>query len=83
MGYKKSVFRTLSLISQLGISIVVPIFLCVFVGSFLTNQFQLPFFIPLLILGILAGGRNAYILVLQFVKEAEQDNRRDTDYFYK
>lgn len=83
MNYKKSVFRTLSLITQLGISIIVPIFLCVFLGRFLENNFQWPVFIPLLILGILAGGRNAYMLVMQFVKEADKDNRRDTDHFYK
>lgn len=79
MNYKKSVFRTMSLITQLGISILVPIFLCVFLGKFLGERFELPIFVPLLILGILAGCRNAYILVIGFVKEAEQDKSRDTD----
>ncbi len=83
MKYKKSVFRTMSLISQLGISILVPIFLCVFLGKFVGERWDLPIFLPLLILGILAGGRNAYILVMGFVKEAEQDNSRDTDRYIK
>ncbi|MFI3208090.1 MAG: AtpZ/AtpI family protein [Eubacteriales bacterium] len=83
MGYKKSVFRTMSLITQLGISILVPIFLCVFVGKFLAGRYDLPVFVPLLILGILSGCRNAYILVIGFVKEADQDNSRDTDRYIK
>ncbi len=83
MGYKRSVFRTLSLITQLGISILVPIFLCVFIGKFLDNRYNLPLFVPLLILGILAGFRNAYVLVMGFVKEAEQDTSRDTDRYIK
>lgn len=83
MKYKKSVFQMMSLITQLGISILVPIFLCVFLGKFLGERYELPVFVPLLIVGILAGCRNAYILVMRFVKEAEQDNSRDTERFIK
>lgn len=69
MKYKKSVFKTLSLITQLGISMIVPIFLCVYVGNYLDNRFHWHTFIPLMILGILAGFRNCYILV----KDANRD----------
>lgn len=82
MRYKKSVFRTFALITQVGISMLTPIFLCVFLGSFLRNHYELPVFLPLLMLGILAGLRNAYVLLMQCVKEAEQDKRRDSDEFY-
>lgn len=77
MSYKKSVYRTLTLISQLGISIMVPIFLCVFIGSYIEEKYNLSVFVPLLILGILAGCRNAYMLAITFIKEAEKDNSRD------
>lgn len=33
MKYKKSVYRTFALITQLGISMIVPILLCVWVGG--------------------------------------------------
>lgn len=69
MKYKKSVFKTLSLITQLGISMIVPIFLCVYVGSYLDNRFHWHTFIPLMVLGILAGFRNCYILL----KDANRD----------
>ena len=62
--YEK-VFTTLALISQLGISMVVPIFLCTFVGMKLDEKFGWSVTIPLIILGILAGARNVYGLVRQ------------------
>ena len=57
MKHKKSVIATLSLISQLGVSMIVPVFLCIFIGR------KLNLTIPFIILGILAGIRNVYALV--------------------
>ena len=57
MKHKKSVIATLSLISQLGVSMVVPIFICIFIGM------KLKLTIPFIILGVLAGVRNVYVLV--------------------
>ena len=77
MSYKKSVYRTFALITQLGLSMLTPIFLCVFLGSFLENKFEAPVFVPLLILGILAGGRNVYALA----KHANEDETdKDEEY---
>ena len=78
MRYKKSVFNTLALISQLGISIVVPIFLCAFGGAYLEERFSIPVTVPLIILGVLAGVRNAYYLLRQANEalEDEEDEER-------
>ena len=57
MKYKKSVHRTFALITQLGISMIVPILLCVWVGGWLEEKFKLPVTIPFIILGVLAGMR--------------------------
>ena len=65
MGHKKKVYTTLALISQLGISMIVPIFLCTFVGLKLDERFDLSVTIPLIVCGILAGIRNVYALVKQ------------------
>ncbi len=70
-GFKKSDYRTFALITQLGLSMLTPIFLCIFVGSFLQNKFHIPLFIPLLILGFLAGIRNSYLLIKQTVDDEE------------
>lgn len=69
MKYKKSVYTTFTLISQLGISIIVPIFLCVFLGDFLEDKFSISVTVPLIVLGVLAGVRNAYVLASNAVKE--------------
>ena len=63
MKHKKSVIATLSLISQLGISMIVPVFLCIFIGMKLEEKIDFPFTILFIILGILAGIRNVSAIV--------------------
>lgn len=73
MKYKKEVYRSLSVITQLGISVMVPIFLCLMLGIWLDKKFSTWFTIPLLVLGILAGGRNAYIMAKGVLNENSKD----------
>jgi ATP synthase protein I len=61
-GYGREVFANIALISQLGISMMVPIFLLLFIGIYLENKTGWFLTVPFLILGILAGCRNTYIL---------------------
>ena len=63
MNSKNKVFQTLSLISQLGISMIAPILLCTLLGVYLDKKFSWSVTIQLIILGILAGVRNVYALV--------------------
>lgn len=78
MKYKSSVYRTFALITQLGISMIVPILLCVVTGSYLENKYDLPVFVPLVILGVLAGGRNTYILA-RHANEDPEDKKKEQD----
>lgn len=71
MKYKSSVYKTFALITQLGISMIVPILMCTLLGRYFQEKFSLPLFIPFLILGILAGGRNVYYLVKDANKDSE------------
>ena len=75
MKYKQSVFRTFALISQLGISILVPVLLCAIFGSWLEGKVSFPVFIPLVILGVLAGMRNAYFLA-RHANEDPEDKKK-------
>ena len=52
MKINKDIVRSLSLITQLGITILTSTFLCMFLGLWLDRKFSTHFFIPLLILGI-------------------------------
>lgn len=61
--YRKSVYKSLALITQLGISMLVPIFLCAFLGVYIDEKFGIYSFVPLIILGMAAGFRNVYMLV--------------------
>ena len=78
MKYKKSVYRNFALISQLGISVIVPIGLCIFIGVLIDKKFNSNFIFPLIFLGIAAGARNAYRIAMASVKEEKKDdNRKD------
>ena len=75
------VIRALLLISQLGISMMVPIFLCVFVGNFIDKKAQTGFFMPVfLLLGIVAAFRNVYLLLRPFY--AKDKAREDANLAY-
>ena len=75
MKNNKSVAKSLTMISQVGISMLVPIFLCCMLGLFLENRFGWPAFIPLFILGALAGMRNVYVLISAIYKEDDKKKK--------
>ena len=76
MKINKSVYTTFALISQLGISMIVPIFLCIFIGVRLDEKFGWETTIPLILVGVLAGVRNVYVLAKQASSaiEGEKDD---------
>lgn len=74
MKYNKSVYTTLALISQLGISMIVPILLCTYVGAWLEGKYAFPFTIIFILLGILAGGRNVFVLMRQAIRQAKEES---------
>lgn len=60
--YDKSVYRSMVLITQFGINMMVPIFLCSFVGIWLDDKLGTSYWmIILFFLGAAAGFRNIYI----------------------
>ncbi len=63
MKYDKSVYRSLALITQFGINMLVPIFLCTIAGVFLGKKFSMDWIvIPLFLIGALAGFRNIFMM---------------------
>ncbi|MDD5901416.1 MAG: AtpZ/AtpI family protein [Lachnospiraceae bacterium] len=71
------VIRALMLVTQLGISMMVPIFLCVFAGGFIDRKAGTGCFLPVfLFLGIAAAFRNVYYLLKPFyAKDKEREDR--------
>ena len=72
MGYKKSVYKALAMVSQVGIAMLVPIFLCCMLGLYLEKNFSVPAFVLLFFLGALAGMRNVYVMLSSIYKEGER-----------
>lgn len=79
MKTNKTIWMTLALISQLGLGMVVPVFLCAFIGEKLDERFGWACTLPLILVGVLAGIRNTYALIKQAKKriEAGKDDEDD------
>lgn len=76
MKYKKSVYKSLALLSQIGISMIVPIALCVAIGIWIDSKFNTYWVIPLMFLGMIAGGRNVYRLAKTVMNDDTDDNTK-------
>lgn len=64
---EKKVLRSFVMISQIGISMMVPIFLCGMLGYWLTRLFHREIiFLLLVLLGVGAGFRNMYVITRSF-----------------
>ena len=58
---EKSVFRSLTLISQFGINMIVPVVMCMFIGIFLDNKLGTGYWaVILFFVGALAGFNSVY-----------------------
>lgn len=74
--YDKSVYRSLALITQFGINMLVPVFLCFFAGYWLDNRFGTSCWtIVLFFVGALAGFRNIYLMSKQIYEDRDKHDR--------
>lgn len=66
MKNQRQVARSLAMVTQLGISMLAPVVLCAFIGEWLNRRFGWSAAAAVLvILGIMAGARNSWILLRQ------------------
>ena len=71
----KKVVRSLTLITQFGINMLVPIFICSFVGIFLDRKLGTDFLmIILFFVGAVSGGYNVYRMSKRFMKSKNADS---------
>lgn len=72
--YNKSVYQSLALITQFGINMLVPVFLCSFAGIWLDKKLGTSFWMILLFfVGALAGFRNIYIMAKRIYDSKDSD----------
>lgn len=80
MRHNKSVMRSLLMVTQLGLSVMVPVFVCILAGYYLDRYAGTKLLLLFLVLGFLAGGLNAYkiaktTLAINEREEREEDQR--------
>lgn len=81
MKLQKNVYQSFALVMQFGISMLVPIGLCMGIGLYIGEKFDMDWiFIPLFVVAALAGSRNIYIMAK---KVFEQESDRDTKHVKK
>ena len=69
----RSVLQTLTLVFQLGINMLVPIFLCSIFGVWLGNRTGINWLmVPFFFVGALAGFTNIYKVVRKLYRQEEQ-----------
>lgn len=77
MKHKKSVFQSLVLVTQFGISMLVPILLCTLIGVYIGEKFSIPIItVPLFIIGALAGFKNVYTLARKTYEDKDEGNAK-------
>lgn len=79
MKYHKTVYQALMMITQFGVNMLVPIFLCSFVGMFLdrklgTNVWMVAFFF----VGALAGFTNVFRFARKIYETPARTRRHST-----
>lgn len=79
MRQKKSGLENLVLISQLGINVLTPVFLCLLAGIWLDRKFGLSLTVPFLILGILSGGLSAYKMAKRTIDKEKEELEREKE----
>ena len=83
MKYKKSVYRSLAMVTQLGFCVLTPVFLGIFAGSYLDSRYGTHLTLVFLILGVLGGGRGAYAMVKRLIDQDAKEARIERDEQWK
>lgn len=74
--FDPKVGKTLALISQVGINMIVPIFLMGWFGNWLDGKFSAQIFFPIcILLGIAGGFRSVYSLIKPILKDGNKETK--------
>lgn len=64
------------MVTQLGLCVVTPVFLCIFIGYQVDSRFGGKIMIPMVILGVLAGGRCAWMMAKKTLEQEKKEDER-------
>lgn len=78
----KKIFKAITMVTQVSISMMVPIFLCVFIGYQLDERFGTSYwFLIFMALGFLTSIRNVYYLTKAFYAKDKAREDAEMNYF--
>lgn len=66
------VMRMIFLISQIGITMLTTIFLCMGIGYLIDKAFHTSLMVWFIVLGVLAGFKSAYMLIKRFIGRGDE-----------
>ncbi len=76
------VTKAISMILQIGISMMVPVFLCLFAGYKLDEKLGTSYLVIIfIILGILAGFKSVYTITKGFYEKNSEEEKQNQQYF--
>ena len=79
MKYNINVYQALMMISQFAVNMLVPIFICSFIGIFLDRKFGTSFWmVTLFFVGALAGFTNVFRFAKRIYETPAQTRKRGT-----
>ena len=77
MKYNTNVYRSLVMITQFGLNMLVPIFACAFLGMLIDKKLGTSFFsILLFFIGALAGFRNVFLFARKIYEDKEKPDEK-------
>lgn len=77
MKNRNEIVRSLAMVTQLGMSMLAPIILCAVFGLWLDEKFGWSVTAVLLVLGIMAGARNTWIMLKQVQQLSSKGKKKD------
>jgi F0F1-type ATP synthase assembly protein I len=79
--YNKNVYQALTMITQFGINMLVPIFICSFLGILLDKKFDTSWItVALFFIGALAGFTNVFRFAKRIYSQPAVTRKRRTDH---
>lgn len=80
MKYNRNVYRSLVMITQFGINILVPVFICTFIGMFIDKKAGTSFWtVALFFVGALAGFTNIFRFAKKIYETPAVTRKRSTE----
>lgn len=81
--FKSEVFKSWALVLQLGISIMVPVFLMIVLAYIIKDYLKIDIMLLFVILGILAGVRNVYVILKNYLATMDTNKSKESELMRK